>query len=608
VKPTRGKKKRSRVRAGVAKVGAPRTKRATVETTDAEPDQGPADAAPGDDADAASEDSPSANVDDVAEALESDDDAEVPESDGDPNDDADAEAPAVVDDVEGAVADDVTDLAGDAEGADVADVAAHEDDESAGAGEDQAAFDPDAEDLADDAGDFEPGDADHAASEDLAAALQDVEDDARPGDEEGGAAGEGGGEAEAEADSPEARQARRQSILESLLFASDKPLTLKRMAELMHERQLALVHEALEALLLDYQGRGIELCEVAGGWQFRTAAVNSQWVQQLVGGRPVRLSRAQLETMAIVAYRQPITRPEIDEIRGVDSGGTLKVLLDRNLIRVLGKKEEPGRPLLYGTTKEFLTFFNLNDLRELPTLREYHELTEDSRRVVEARLGVDLDDLPGKGTIAMEADGETLATDVAADLGLGSARASQASEDQGADAGDSDEWAPGAGDEWAPGDGDEWAPGATEAARPDVSDEWAPEASEAAEPDVSEELAPEASEEWAPDATEVTVPDVDEAFAAEEVDAWVEEGEGEADVEADADAGEDAGPAAGEDDPAREAIGGMADDDSGEVPEAAIEASEQDPQRATPEDRPAEDGPAEADGPPEPGAATREEG
>jgi segregation and condensation protein B len=108
-----------------------------------------------------------------------------------------------------------------------------------------------------------------------------------------------------------------------------------------------------------------------------------------VAGRPVRLTRAQLETLAIVAYRQPITKPEIDEIRGVDAGGTLHLLLDRQLVRVLGKKEEPGRPLLYGTTKDFLEFFNLSDLRDLPTLREYHELSEDSRRLVEEKLGAD---------------------------------------------------------------------------------------------------------------------------------------------------------------------------------------------------------------------------
>jgi segregation and condensation protein B len=105
----------------------------------------------------------------------------------------------------------------------------------------------------------------------------------------------------------------------------------------------------------------------------------------------VRLSRAQLETLAIVAYRQPITRPEIDEIRGVDSSATLRLLLDRSLIRVLGKREEVGRPMLYGTTSEFLDFFSLQDLRELPTLREYSELTAESRQVMSDRLGVGLE-------------------------------------------------------------------------------------------------------------------------------------------------------------------------------------------------------------------------
>jgi segregation and condensation protein B len=111
-------------------------------------------------------------------------------------------------------------------------------------------------------------------------------------------------------------------------------------------------------------------------------------VQQLIAGRPVRLSRAQLETLAIIAYRQPITRPEIDDIRGVDSSATLKLLIDRMLIRALGKREEVGRPTLYGTTKEFLDFFSLGDLRELPTLREYSELTAESRKVMSDRLGV----------------------------------------------------------------------------------------------------------------------------------------------------------------------------------------------------------------------------
>ena len=117
------------------------------------------------------------------------------------------------------------------------------------------------------------------------------------------------------------------------------------------------------------------LDEVAGGWLFRTNAQYAPFVRELAGGSPVRLTRAQIETLAIMAYRQPITRPEIDDIRGVDSGATLKLLLERDLVRILGKKDEPGRPLLYGTTTQFLEFFGLKSLKDLPTLREFTELT-----------------------------------------------------------------------------------------------------------------------------------------------------------------------------------------------------------------------------------------
>lgn len=171
---------------------------------------------------------------------------------------------------------------------------------------------------------------------------------------------------------------RLKSIIESLLFASDKPLPIKRLIELTAERNLENVAAAVEMLRADYADRGVVLHEVAGGFQFRTNPMNAHWVRQLLAGKPVKLSRAQLEVLSIIAYRQPITRPEIDEIRGVDSGGTVKGLLDRTLLRVLGKKEEPGRPMLYGTSKDFLEFFNLKDLKDLPTLREFYELSEDS--------------------------------------------------------------------------------------------------------------------------------------------------------------------------------------------------------------------------------------
>ena len=207
-------------------------------------------------------------------------------------------------------------------------------------------------------------------------------DPAAPTDEEAAA------ELEAvESDSPDATPTvgegheapeRLRSIIESLLFASDKPVPVKKLLELTGERNGENVAAAVEALRADYADRGVVLHEVAGGFQFRTNPMNAHWVRQLLAGRPVKLSRAQLEVLSIIAYRQPITRPEIDEIRGVDSGGTVKAILDRNLIRVLGKKEEPGRPMLYGTSKDFLEFFNLKDLKDLPTLREFYELNEES--------------------------------------------------------------------------------------------------------------------------------------------------------------------------------------------------------------------------------------
>ena len=185
-------------------------------------------------------------------------------------------------------------------------------------------------------------------------------------------------------------------LVEALVFASDKPMTVQKLRQLTRVSDIPRLEHALFELAEDYADRGIVLQQVSGGYQFRTRTQWSQWVQQLIAGRPVRLTRAQLETLAIVAYRQPITRPEIDEIRGVDSSATLKLLMDRQLIRILGKKEEVGRPMLYGTTKEFLDFFSLGDLRELPTLREYSELTPESRQVITDKLG-DLPEDDGSG-------------------------------------------------------------------------------------------------------------------------------------------------------------------------------------------------------------------
>ena len=229
-----------------------------------------------------------------------------------------------------------------------------------------------------------------------------------PGD--GGEGGGGGGGEEGDEEDDDAAivfptsaatmdAVQLKHLVEALIFASDRPLTVQRLRQLTRVGDVRRLEASLVEIAEDYHERGLVLQQVSGGYQFRTRTQFSAWVQQLIAGRPVRLSRAQLETLAIIAYRQPITRPEIDDIRGVDSTATLKLLIDRMLIRVLGKREEVGRPMLYGTTKEFLDFFSLGDLRELPTLREYSELTAESRKVMSDRLGLapDGDDGDGSG-------------------------------------------------------------------------------------------------------------------------------------------------------------------------------------------------------------------
>jgi len=196
-----------------------------------------------------------------------------------------------------------------------------------------------------------------------------------------------GGDVDPQAELPVSAPERLESVLKSLLFASDRPLPINDLKKLVGERAGAKVGAALEALRArrEQEGSGIQIVEVAGGWHLRTRVDNQAWVSRLVAGKPQRLTRAMLETLSIVAYRQPITRPEIDDVRGVDCGPVLKTLLDRGLVRMIGKKEEVGRPILYGTTPEFLRIFSLKDLAELPTLREFHELGAADMAKVDAQ-------------------------------------------------------------------------------------------------------------------------------------------------------------------------------------------------------------------------------
>src|SRR5262245_20738163 len=166
------------------------------------------------------------------------------------------------------------------------------------------------------------------------------------------------------------------AIAESLLFASGTPLSLRRLAEIIGVIQ-AEVKPARALLREDYAapGRGIILCEVAGGYQFRTVPEHADYVKTILREKPSRLSRAALETLAILAYRQPITKVEIEAVRGVDVDAVLNSLLTRKLIRVMGRKDVPGRPWVYGTTPQFLELFGLSDLTSLPPLPDFHEPT-----------------------------------------------------------------------------------------------------------------------------------------------------------------------------------------------------------------------------------------
>lgn len=198
---------------------------------------------------------------------------------------------------------------------------------------------------------------------------------------------DGAGEIAAEGEGAAPESDQLPAIIESLLFASDKPLGLTELKRLLGERDGKKVNAAVQVLIERRKGAGIEVATLSNGWHLRTNPDYAVWVSKLLVGRPVRLSRAMLETLAIVAYRQPVTRPEVDDIRGVDCGAVLKTLLDRGLIRIIGKKEEVGRPMLYGTTPEFLRVFNLRDLTELPTLREFYDLSAEDQSKVEAEHG-----------------------------------------------------------------------------------------------------------------------------------------------------------------------------------------------------------------------------
>jgi segregation and condensation protein B len=174
------------------------------------------------------------------------------------------------------------------------------------------------------------------------------------------------------------------NIIESLIFVSETPLTLDRIQKSFPHADIHDIRSAIETLIQEHESRkgSFFLKEVAGGYQFRTRPEYHEWIKNLIQPNPVRLSKAALETLAIIAYKQPIIRNDIEHIRGVDCGGIIRTLMERKLVRILGRKEIPGRPLIYATTKYFLEFFDLKDLKDLPTPKEIEAMDNLSETTV----------------------------------------------------------------------------------------------------------------------------------------------------------------------------------------------------------------------------------
>jgi len=209
------------------------------------------------------------------------------------------------------------------------------------------------------------------ASRELAAMVAEAEQSSSTASEDG--------EDEGPLSAPQS-QSERAAIIEALIFVSDEPLSVKIIADVLKEDK-QVISETVAALAEEFNGRngGLQLREVAGGWQFATKPEFHEHVRAFLKTRPsAKLTIASLETLAVIAYRQPVTVPEILEIRGVQSPSAIKTLLDKKLIVAKGRKETVGRPMMYGTSKEFLLQFGLKDLSELPSVEDFHDLSGGS--------------------------------------------------------------------------------------------------------------------------------------------------------------------------------------------------------------------------------------
>ena len=213
---------------------------------------------------------------------------------------------------------------------------------------------------------------------------------------------------------PDADLPRAASILESLLLVSTEPIPTEKARQLLGGLNRAQVREVLALLRAKYpvDASGILVEEVAKGFQFRTNPANQEHVRRLFDVKPPRFSRAALETLAIIAYKQPLTRQEIEQIRGVDCAGSLKTLMDRRLVKVMGKKDVPGKPFLFGTSREFMETFSLGSLSELPSMRDIEDFlaTSTGTPLEEGRPTMHLPPIPDSG---IEQGGDELAASLA---------------------------------------------------------------------------------------------------------------------------------------------------------------------------------------------------
>ncbi|HBG47344.1 MAG TPA: SMC-Scp complex subunit ScpB, partial [Deltaproteobacteria bacterium] len=168
-------------------------------------------------------------------------------------------------------------------------------------------------------------------------------------------------------------------VIESLIFAADSAISFEKILGVLEGEEKAAVREALNELMEDYRAKagGFLIEEVASGYQFRTNPEFAPWLRRFFKIGMQKISKAAMETLAVVAYKQPVTRGEIEGIRGVDSGGVLATLMEKRFIKIVGRKEVPGRPVVYGTTKEFLETFDLRDLSCLPSLKDLKKMEEE---------------------------------------------------------------------------------------------------------------------------------------------------------------------------------------------------------------------------------------